>query len=139
MNNFKNKEIYKQAFDLAVRVYIINMTLPRQELTREGSLLRRSSVGIKDMIAEGYIAGNHSAEISKSLYQASISCDETIKLLMKIKKIHFRETTVNEIIRNYISLKNKILSEIESLDLSPNLIPVYHSENYFQEQKILAY
>lgn len=136
MNSYKEMEIYKLAFDLAIRVYIINTSLPRHELIREGNVLRRTSVGIKDIIAEGYSSGKNSASFSKSLYQATISCDETIGLLKKIKKIHFREKTINEIIRNYITLKNKILQEIELIESSSNLITVYNEENHLQEQEI---
>jgi four helix bundle protein len=139
MKSYKETEIYKLAFDLAVRVYIINMTLPRNELIKEGNILRRTSVGIKDTIAESYSSGINSSDFSKSLSQASISCDETIKLLMKIKKIHFRELTINEIIRNYISLKNKIIQEIEFTEMHSNLIPVYNEENQLHEQKVLTY
>jgi four helix bundle protein len=136
MNSYKDMEIYKLAFDLAIKVYIINMALPRHELIREGNALRRTSVGIKDMIAEGCSSGKNSAGFSQTLYQSSISCDETINLLRKIKKIHFRERMINEIIRNYISLKNKILQEIDSIEISSNLIPVHNEENQLQEQEI---
>ncbi len=54
MNSFKDTEIYRLAFDLAIKVYVINMALPRHELIKEGNMLRRSSIGIKDTIADGY-------------------------------------------------------------------------------------
>jgi four helix bundle protein len=135
MNSYKDMEIYKLAFDLAIRVYIINMALPRHELIKEGNLLRRSSIGIKDTIADGYSAGKNSTGFVRSLYQASASCDETIELLKKIKKIHFREKTINEIIRNYISLKNKITYEIESIEMNSNVIALSHAENQLIEQE----
>jgi four helix bundle protein len=129
-------EIFKLAFDLAIKVYIINMALPRHELIKEGNVLRRSSVGIKDTIAEGYADGKNSAGFIRSLYQASVSCDETIALLKKIKKIHFREKTINEIVRNYINLKNKISQEIESIEKSSNIIAIPYPENQLLEQEI---
>ena len=135
MNSYKDMEIYKLAFDLAIRVYIINMALPRHELIKEGNLLRRSSIGIKDTIADGYSTGKNSIGFVRSLYQASASCDETIELLKKIKKIHFREKTINEIIRNYISLKNKITYEIESIEMNSNVIALSHTENQLIEQE----
>ena len=135
MNSYKDMEIYKLAFDLAIRVYIINMALPRHELIKEGNLLRRSSIGIKDTIADGYSTGKNSTGFVRSLYQASASCDETIELLKKIKKIHFREKTINEIIRNYISLKNKITYEIESIEMNSNVIALSHTENQLIEQE----
>ncbi len=134
MNSYKDLETYKLAFDLAIKVYIINMALPRHELIKEGNILRRSSVGIKDIIAEGFANGKNSAGFIRSLYQACISCDETIALLQKIKKIHFREKTINEIIRNYISLKNKITYEIESIEKNSNIIALPNQENHLIEQ-----
>jgi four helix bundle protein len=129
-------EIYKLAFDLAIKVYIINMALPRHELIREGNMLRRSSVGIKDTIADGYSVGKNSTGFIRSLYQASASCDETITLLKKIKKVHFREKTINEIIRNYIFLKNQITYEIESIEMNSNIIALPHPESQLLEQEI---
>jgi len=136
MNSFKDMEIYKLAFDLAIKVYIINMALPRHELIKEGNILRRSSVGIKDLIAEGYGQGKNSAGLVRSLYQANISCDETIALLKKIKMIHFREKTINEIIRNYIQLKNKIIWEIESVERNSNIIALPNPESRLIEHEI---
>lgn len=136
MNSYKEMEIYKLAFDLAIKVYIINMALPRHELIKEGNVLRRCSVGIKDTIAEGYTEGKNSMGFVRSLYQASLSCDETIVLLKKIKKIHFREKTINEIIRNYITLKNKIYQEIASIEKSSNIIAIPNPENQLHEQEI---
>jgi four helix bundle protein len=136
MNSYKEMEIYKLAFDLAIKVYIINMALPRHELIKEGNVLRRCSVGIKDTIAEGFAEGKNSMGFVRSLYRASLSCDETIALLKKIKKIHFRENTINEIIRNYIILKNKIYKEIESIEKSSNIIGIPNPENQLLEQEI---
>jgi len=136
MKSYKDIEIYKLAFDLAIKVYIINMALPKHELIKEGNVLRRTSVGIKDTIAEGYGDGKNSTGFARSLYQVKISCDETIALLKKIKKIHFREMTINEIIRNYISLKNKIIYEIESIERSSNVITISYMENQLLEQEI---
>jgi four helix bundle protein len=134
MNSYKEMEIYKLAFDLAIKVYIINMGLPRHELIKEGNKLRRSSIGIKDTIADGYSAGKNSSGYVRSLYQAIASCDETITLLIKIKNFHFREKTINEIIRNYISLKNQITYEIESIEMNSNIIALPHQEDQLIEQ-----
>jgi len=135
MTSFKDTEIYRLAFDLAIRVYVINMALPRHELIKEGNMLRRSSIGIKDTIADGYSTGKNSPGYIRSLYHASASCDETINLLKRIKKIHFREKTINEIIRNYISLKNQISFEIESIEMNSNIITLLHTENQLIEQE----
>jgi four helix bundle protein len=135
MNSYKEMEIYKLAFDLAIKVYIINMALPKHELIREGIMLRRSSVGIKDIIADGYTAGNNSSGFARSLYQACASCDETISILKKIKRIHFREKTINEIIRNYISLKNKIIYEIESIEMNSNVIAMPNQASQLIEKE----
>ena len=136
MKTYKDIEIYKLAFDLAIRVYIINMALPRHELIKEGNILRRTSVSIKDTIAEGFGDGKNPSGFARSLYQVSIFCDETITLLKKIKKIHFREMTINEIIRNYITLKNKITYEIESIEKSSNIITIPYIEIQHLETSI---
>ena len=134
MNSYKDLETYRMAFDLAIKVYTINMALPQHELIKEGNVLRRSSVGIKDIIAEGFANGKNSAGFIRSLYQACVWCDITIALLKKIKQIHFREKTINDIIRSYISLKNKIYFEIESIEKSSNIISMPSQENHLIEQ-----
>jgi hypothetical protein len=42
MNSYRDLDIYKLAFDLAVRVHKASLTLPKFELYEQGSQIRRS-------------------------------------------------------------------------------------------------
>jgi len=54
MNSYKELDIYKLAYRLAIDVHKMTMTLPKYELYEQGSQVRRSSKSIKDNIAEGF-------------------------------------------------------------------------------------
>ena len=48
MSGYKDLEIYKIAFDLALRVHHMTLTLPKFEIYEQGGQLRRSSKSVKD-------------------------------------------------------------------------------------------
>lgn len=53
MNSYKDLDVYKLAYQLAIEVHKMTMTLPKYEMYVQGSQVRRSSKSIKDNIAEG--------------------------------------------------------------------------------------
>jgi four helix bundle protein len=46
MKSYKDLEIYKLAYELAIKVHRFSLTLPKYELFEEGSQVRRSSKSI---------------------------------------------------------------------------------------------
>ena len=54
MSSYKDIEIYKIGFDLAIKIHHFSMKLPSYELYEQGSQVRRSSKSVKDQISEGY-------------------------------------------------------------------------------------
>ena len=46
MKSYKDLEIYKLSYDLAVKVHKCSLTLPQYEMYEEGSQVRKSSKGI---------------------------------------------------------------------------------------------
>ena len=52
MSNYKDLEIYRLAYDLAIKVHQMSLKLPSYELYEQGSQVRRSTKSIKDAIAE---------------------------------------------------------------------------------------
>jgi four helix bundle protein len=76
MSSYKELEIYKLAFDLAIRIHKASLKLPKHELYEQGSQIRRSTKTIKDTIAEGYGRRRYKAEFIKYLVYAHSSCDE---------------------------------------------------------------
>ena len=54
MKSYKDLDIYKESFGIAVRVYHLSMKLPHPDRFETGGQIRRSSQTIKDTIVEGY-------------------------------------------------------------------------------------
>ena len=106
--NYKDLDIYQLAYDLAVRVHEISLTLPKYELYEQGSQVRRSSKSIKDLIAEGYGRRRYKQEFIKFLVYAHASCDETISQLEMINQLHFKDSSIQDLIDGYNNLGGKI-------------------------------
>lgn len=88
MKSYKELEIYTLSYELAIKVHILSLKLPKYELFEEGSQVRRSSKGIAACIVEGYGRRKYKAEFIKFLIYAHASCDETILHLNIIKDTH---------------------------------------------------
>ncbi len=67
MSSFRDLEIYKSAYSLALKVHKLTMQLPKYELYEQGSQVRKSSKSIKDNIAEGYGRRRYKAEFIRFL------------------------------------------------------------------------
>jgi four helix bundle protein len=88
MKSYKQLDIYRISFELAIKVHKISMMLPNYELYEEGSQVRRSSKRITASIVEGYGRRKYKADFIKYLIYAHASCDETLLHLKFIKKTH---------------------------------------------------
>jgi four helix bundle protein len=85
VKNYKDLEIYKLSYDIAVKVHGMTLKLPKHEMYEEGSQVRKSSKGITACIVEGYGRRRYKAEFIKFLTYAHASCDETILHLNLLK------------------------------------------------------
>ena len=65
IKSYRDLEIYKLSYDLAVKVHIMSLKLPQYEIYEEGSQVRKSSKGITSCIAEGYGRKKYKAEFRK--------------------------------------------------------------------------
>jgi len=110
--SYKDLDIYNLAFDYALEVHKMSMTLPKYELYEQGSQVRRSSKSIKDNIVEGYGRRRYKAEYIRFLVFAHASCDETITQIEMISKIHFQEIPLLILLQKYDQLGRKINSFI---------------------------
>jgi four helix bundle protein len=88
MKTYKELDIYRLSYDLAVKVHKMSLKLPRCEMYEEGSQLRRSSKGVASCIVEGYGRKKYKADFIKFLVYAHASCDETILHLNFINDTH---------------------------------------------------
>jgi four helix bundle protein len=116
MNSYRDLEIYKLAFELAIRVHKAAMKLPKFELFEQGSQIRRSSKSIKDQIVEGYGRRRYKADYIKFLIYSHSSCDETSSQLEMLIALYLEMTEFLSLSDEYAVLGRKINSYIEYVD-----------------------
>lgn len=88
MGSYRDLEIYKLSYKLAVEVHTLTMQLPQYELYEEGGQARRSAKSISALIAEGYGRSKYKTEYVKFLTYALGSSDETTVHLNFLKDTH---------------------------------------------------
>ena len=120
MSAYKNLEIYQSAFNLAIKIYRLNVTLSVNALLNQGNRLRWASLRIKDLISEAYTGVKSEKEIVRNLTLAGASCEEVIGLLKKIRASNENLKQLPELIKNYKSLKRKIGSTIQKIQNDKN-------------------
>lgn len=116
MNSFRDLEIYKLAFELALKVHKASLLLPYFELYEQGSQIRRSSKSIKDQIAEGFGRRRYKADYIKFLVYSHSSCDETMSQLEMIIALYPAITEFNSLSDQYVILSRKINCYIDYVD-----------------------
>jgi four helix bundle protein len=115
--SYKDLEIYKLAYKLAIEVHYMSLQLPKYELYEQGSQIRRSSKRIKDTIAEGFGRRRYKVEFIRYLIFAQASCDEVLSQLNIISDIHFPEKPLIDLIDQYDHLGkmiNKFIQYVEN-------------------------
>ncbi len=120
MKSYKDLEIYKMAYDLAIKVHKMSLTLPKYELYEQGSQVRRSSKSVKDNIVEGYGRKRYKDDFIRFLIFSQSSCDEAVSQLNMISDIHFLENPLNELINDYDILGKKINKFIQYVESNWN-------------------
>ncbi|HZL10805.1 MAG TPA: four helix bundle protein [Prolixibacteraceae bacterium] len=116
MNSYKELDVYKLAYRLAIEVHKMTMTLPKYELYEQGSQVRRSSKSIKDNIAEGFGRRRYKDEFVRFLIFAHSSCDEAISQLTMINELHFENNKLNSLLEEYEVLGAKINKFIQYVE-----------------------
>ncbi len=116
MKSYQDLDIYKLAFELAIKVHRMTMDLPKYELYEQGSQIRRSSKSIKDNIAEGYGRKKYKNDFIRFLIYAHASCDETISQLSMINELHFSNNNITNLIEDYNSLGAKLNKFIQYVE-----------------------
>jgi four helix bundle protein len=123
MGSYRELEVYRMAFTLAIKVHNLTMTLPKHELYEQGSQVRRSAQSIKDNIAEGFGRRRYKAEYIRFLIFAHASCDEAINQLEMINQLYFKENPLDGLIQEYNILGSKINRFIQHVENNWNTTP----------------
>ena len=117
MSSYKDLEIYRLSYDLAVKIHNFSLKLPKYELFEEGSQVRRSSKGITSAIVEDYGRKKYKADFIKFLIYAHASCDETILHLSFVKDTHkLDKKGLTSLIDEYNILGSKINKFIQYVE-----------------------
>lgn len=116
MSGYKDLEIYKISFDLALKVHEASLKLPAFEIHEQGGQIRRSSKRIKDTIAEGYGRKKYKAEFIRFLIFAHASCDETNSQLDMLIILYPDIPDFKELKSGYENLGKKINKFIQYVE-----------------------
>ena len=116
INNYRYLEIYKLAFELAVRVHNESLKLPKFELYEQGSQIRLASKSINDQIVEGYGRRRYKADYIKFLIYSHSSCDETLSQLEMLIALYPKMPEFGSLSTEYAILGRKINSYIDYVD-----------------------
>jgi len=116
MSSFRDLEIYQIAFELAKKVHIASLKLPKFELYEQGSQIRRSSKSIKDQIAEGYGRRRYKPEFIKFLIYSQSSCDESTSQLEMLMELYPDLPVFTDLATEYDNLGRKINSFIQYVE-----------------------
>ena len=76
--NYKELDIYKNAYKLALMIHKLTLGLPKFEQYEEGNQIRRSSKSIVSNIVEGFGRKRYEKDFIKFLIYALASSDETL-------------------------------------------------------------
>lgn len=90
IKTYKDLEIYKEAYKLALYIYKVTTKFPKEEIYGLTSQIRRAAVSVVLNIAEGY--GRQSKEEFKRFLKISLgSNNETITLIELSKDLKYIE------------------------------------------------
>ncbi|WP_320112421.1 four helix bundle protein [Draconibacterium orientale] len=116
MKSYRDLEIYQSAYQLAIEVHKMTLTLPAYEMYEQGSQVRRSTKSIKDNIVEGYVRNRYRQDFIRFLVYALASCDEANSQLTMINELHFESKGLNDLISHYELLGKKLNKFIEYVE-----------------------
>ena len=114
IKTYKDLEIYKEAYKLALYIYKVTTKFPKEEIYGLTSQIRRAAVSVVLNIAEGY--GRQSKEEFKRFLKISLgSVNETVTLIELSKDLGYINNKQHEnMSTQYDILGKKIYKLIEN-------------------------
>lgn len=111
IESFKDLEVYKEAYSLALIVNNEVNKLPLFEKYDLGSQMRRASKSIPSNIAEGWAKRRYPKEFKRYLETALGSCNEMEVHVSLAKDLHFwKPDFCDPIIQRYVYLGGKLVN-----------------------------
>jgi four helix bundle protein len=111
VKSYRDLEIYKLSYRLAMKIHNLSLKLPKYELYEEGSQIRRSSKGVCSCIVEGYGRRRYKNDFIKYLTYAQASCDETE---LHLNFIHDSGYISDEIFKELLDENDKLGRKINN-------------------------
>lgn len=108
MNNYKELKLWQKSVDLAVKIYQVTASFPREEMYGLTSQIKRSAVSVSSNIAEG--AGRNTKKDFNNFLGISngSSCELDTQLIVA-SRVNFLEESI------LINLQNEI-TEIQKMN-----------------------
>lgn len=116
MSSYRDLDIYKIAFRLALDVHKLSLQLPKFEIYEQGSQVRRSSKSVKDQIVEGYGRKRYKADFIKFLTYAQGSNDECTSQIETILELYPQFPEWKPLLSEYDQLGKKINKFIQYVE-----------------------
>ena len=111
IRSFKDLEIYKEAYELALIINRNVNKLPLFEKNDLGSQLRRASKSVPSNIAEGWAKRQSEKELKRYINTALGSCNEMEVHVSMARDLNFwDETFSNDLLKRYILLGGKLVN-----------------------------
>ena len=108
MATHKNSELYQLAFNLAIKIYKLNVMLPVSGLLHQGNRLRWISLQIRDLIAESYSVGIDSKRQQRILNQIEKLSQDLLIHLRKIGAVNSSNKQIPSLMKEYMMMGRKI-------------------------------
>ena len=116
MNSYRDLEIFKISYKLALESHRSSLKLPKYELYELGSQLRRSTKSIVFNITEGYGRKRYKPEFIRFLVIAHASCDEALVQIEMVNDLYQGEKYKNDLFKKYQQLGRKINKFIQFVE-----------------------
>ena len=111
IKSFKDLEVYKESYDLALIIYKVSLEFPAFEKNDLGSQMRRASKSIPANIAEGWAKRQCEKEFKKHLQTALGSSNEMEVHINFAKDFKYLSSQIcNDLSNRYILLGGKLVS-----------------------------
>ena len=109
LQSFKDLEVYKESYDLAITINKLCIKLPLYERNDLASQLRRASKSVPANIAEGWAKRRFEKEFKKYIDSSLGSCNEMEVHLSMAKDLNYLDQALCEqLIKRYIGLGGKL-------------------------------
>jgi four helix bundle protein len=113
---YQDLKIWQQAHELALEIYSLTASFPKEEMYGITSQIKRSATSIPANIVEGY-GRQSNKDFSKFLYISLGSLEETTYFLLLAMDLHFiDESAFKALHSRYLELRLMLLSFIRKVN-----------------------